>query len=150
MLEPEFWKKKSLEEMSDEEWEAVCDGCAKCCLEKFEDEDTDELHFSNIHCRYLNTKTCGCTQYKERTHLVPTCVKITKENIGELYYMPPSCGYRLLSEGKDLPSWHPVRHKGKKSAMHKAGMSVRGKIIHEDLVDDFEDHIVTWPLDMVE
>jgi len=160
-LTPEFWKDKPLQEMNNEEWEALCDGCAKCCLHKFiDDEEAEEakptdvikqgesIVYTNISCHLLNTKSCECTAYLQRTTLVPDCVKLTKENLKDIFFMPPSCAYRLLYEGKDLPAWHPLRHKGKKSAMHKAGHSVRNKTISENDVElsSFEDFIVTWPL----
>ena len=159
--EKPFWQVLSLEEMSRAQWESLCDGCAKCCLHKFiEDEDVDlpetaahinedeQLHHTNIVCQYLNDKTCQCTQYAKRTKLVPDCVTLTKENLKDVYFMPPSCAYRRLQEGKDLPSWHPLRHNGKKSKMHQAGMSVRNKVICETQADvaKFEDYIVSWPL----
>ncbi len=163
-----FWQTKSLEEMSRTEWESLCDGCAKCCLHKFiDDEDTDDdtelmptdhikegeqLVYSNIVCYLLNDKTCQCTQYDKRTKLVPDCVQLTQENLDDVFFMPPSCTYRRLKEGKDIPSWHPLLNRGKKAAMHKAGMSVRGKVIKDDDVDleDFEDHIVIWPLNEID
>lgn len=163
-----FWQTKQLEDMTRTEWESLCDGCAKCCLHKFiDDENTDdetelqptshindgeEILYSNIACYLLNDKSCACTKYAERTILVPDCVRLTQDNIDDVFFMPPSCAYRRLKEGRGLPSWHPLLHKGKKSAMHKAGMSVRGKIIKDDQVslDDFEDHIVVWPLNDID
>ncbi|MEW6992083.1 YcgN family cysteine cluster protein [Colwelliaceae bacterium 6441] len=159
-----FWETKSLAEMSRSEWELLCDGCAKCCLNKFIDDEntTDEtelmptdhieqgevMHFTNIACYLLNDKSCQCSKYEQRTTLVPDCVRLTQDNLDAVFFMPPSCTYRRLNEGRGIPSWHPLLHKGKKSAMHKAGMSVRGKIIKDSEVDltDFEDHIVVWPL----
>ena len=156
-----FWEKKSLREMSQQEWESICDGCGKCCLHKFIDDDsvdrpttTDEIaqgetvEFTNVVCDYLNTKSCSCTQYQKRTQLVPDCVQLTKENLKDIFYMPPSCSYRRLEEGRGLPSWHPLLNRNKKTAMHKADMSVRGKTVYEHQVSeqDYEDHIVTWPL----
>lgn len=157
-----FWENTALEDMTQAQWEAVCDGCAKCCLHKFIDDDDEtvegptdylhdgeQIHFTNIVCQYLNTKSCSCTQYQQRTALVPDCVKLTKQNLDKIFYMPPSCSYRRLHEGRGLPSWHPLLNRGKKTAMHRAGMSVRGKIISENEVGlaDFEDYIVRWPLD---
>ena len=159
-----FWENIRLEDMSREQWESLCDGCAKCCLNKFiDDENTDEqteflptdyieegepIFYSNIACYLLNEKTCQCSKYSQRTKLVPDCVRLTQDNIDAVFFMPPSCTYRRLKEGRGIPSWHPLLHKGKKSAMHKAGMSVRGKIVKDNEVrlDDFEDHIVIWPL----
>ncbi|MBU3023327.1 YcgN family cysteine cluster protein [Aestuariibacter sp. A3R04] len=157
-----FWETKSLEAMTDDEWESVCDGCAKCCLHKFiDDEEADEaaptdvlrqgeeIIYTNIACSLLNTKTCACTKYNERTVLVPDCVKLTKENLKDIFFMPPSCSYRRLQEGQGLPSWHPLLNKGKKARMHQSGMSVRGKAVFETDVDleHFEDYIASWPLE---
>ncbi len=159
-----FWQSKTLEQMSRSEWESLCDGCAKCCLNKFiDDEETDEqtelqptdylkegeqVHYSNIACYLLNEKTCQCSQYDKRTTLVPDCVKLTQDNLADVFFMPPSCTYKRLQEGRGMPSWHPLLHQGKKSAMHKKGMSIRGKIVKDNDVnlDDFEDYIVSWPL----
>lgn len=161
---PHFWETKKLEEMTRDEWESLCDGCAKCCLNKFiEDETTDEIteflptehilegeqmSYSSIACFLLNEKTCQCSKYEQRTTLVPDCVRLTQENLDKVFFMPPSCTYRRLNEGRGMPSWHPLLHKGKKTAMHNAGMSVRGKIVKDDdvSIEDFEDYIVTWPL----
>lgn len=156
-----FWEHKSLAEMDQAEWEAICDGCAKCCLNKFIDDDADDdlqptaelhegevVHYSNIACRYLNSHKCECTQYEQRTILVPDCIELTKDNLADIFFMPPSCSYRRLHEGRGLPSWHPLLNNGKKSLMHKKQMSVRNKTISEAQVDlnDFEDYIVRWPL----
>lgn len=160
-----FWETKSLEQMSEQEWEAICDGCAKCCLHKFIDDEAvetplttdkiesgEQIHFTNIVCTLLNTKTCSCTRYSERTKLVPDCVKLTKDNLSDIFFMPPSCSYRRLHEGRGLASWHPLLNKGKKAAMHKAGMSVRGKTVYDHDVDlnNFEDYIAIWPLEDVD
>ena len=159
-----FWQTKTLQEMNRDEWESLCDGCAKCCLNKFIDDDnTDEetelkptnyinegeqVLYSNIACFLLNDKSCQCTQYEERTTLVPDCVQLTQDNLDDIFFMPTSCTYRRLQEGRGIPSWHPLLHNGKKSAMHKAGMSVRGKIVKDDQVsiEKLEDYIVSWPL----
>ena len=148
--------------MNDSEWESLCDGCGKCCLHKFIDDEEIEVaettdvinpgesvHYTNIVCSYLNTKTCSCTQYEKRTELVPECVKLTKDNLKDIFFMPPSCTYRRLHEGRGMPSWHPLLNRGKKTAMHKAGMSVRSKTIYEVDVDltQFEDYIALWPLE---
>ena len=156
-----FWEHKSLTEMTRAEWESLCDGCGKCCLHKFIDDDSaeqqtptdaiqegEQIHFTNIVCSLLNTKTCSCTQYAKRTTLVPDCVQLTQENLKDIFYMPNSCTYRRLLEGRGVPSWHPLLHRGAKSKMHKAGMSVRGKTVYEHDVDmeAFEHYIVTWPV----
>lgn len=151
--------------MSTREWEALCDGCGKCCLHKFiEDEEVKEqtttdhiqegeqVHFTNIVCSLLNTKSCSCSKYTQRTQLVPDCVQLTKDNLQNIFYMPLSCTYRRVHEGRGLPSWHPLLHRGAKSKMHKAGMSVRGKTVYEHDVDlaQFENYIVLWPLEDID
>ncbi|MEN6543977.1 YcgN family cysteine cluster protein [Parvibaculum sp.] len=144
-LEP-FWKRKTLEEMTRKEWESLCDGCAKCCLVKLEDEDTLEISFTSSVCKLLDCDTCRCKDYPNRSKLVPDCVQLTPEVIYEVSWMPPSCAYRLIAEGKDLPSWHPLVS-GETESVHRAGMSVRGKVISEEEVDfdDICDYIVDWP-----
>ena len=166
-IEP-FWQTKKLEEMTITEWESICDGCAKCCLHKFiDDENTndetefqptshlnegEEVYYSSIACHLLNEKSCECTKYSMRTLLVPDCVQLTQKNLDDIFFMPPSCAYRRIKEGRGLPSWHPLLNKGKKTAMHKAGMSVRGKIVKDDQVsfDDLDDYIVIWPLNDID
>lgn len=155
-----FWEDKQLEDMSPSEWESLCDGCGKCCLHKYIDDDNaeqqtptdkiregEQIHFTNIVCSLLNTKSCSCTKYEQRSELVPDCVKLTKQNLKDIFYMPSSCSYRRLYEGRGLPSWHPLLNRGAKSKMHKAGMSIRGKTVYEHDVDmqDFENYIVIWP-----
>jgi uncharacterized cysteine cluster protein YcgN (CxxCxxCC family) len=157
-----FWETKTLEEMTQKEWESLCDGCAKCCLHKFIDDENEEaqaptdyikaneqIHYTNIVCSLLNTKSCECTQYAKRTELVPDCVQLTKANLKDIFFMPTSCAYRRLHEGRGLPSWHPLLNKGKKHVMHKNGMSVRNKTVFETDVnlDAFEDYIAIWPLE---
>lgn len=156
-----FWQTKTLTEMTRQEWESLCDGCAKCCLHKLIEDDeqdtmvdtdnmaeSEQLHFTSVACRYLNDKKCECSVYQQRTVLVPSCIQLTQDNLEQVFYMPSSCSYRRLQEGRGLPSWHPLLNKGKKSQMHKAGMSVRGKIVFDDMIDEqqYEDYIVSWPL----
>ncbi|MGJ8678945.1 YcgN family cysteine cluster protein [Paraglaciecola sp.] len=160
-----YWETKPLEEMNQQEWESLCDGCAKCCLHKFIDDEAvvdaaptdylgkgEKIHYTNIVCGLLNTKSCSCTKYNERTKLVPECVKLTKDNLQEIFFMPASCSYRRLHEGRGLPSWHPLLNKGKKSAMHKSGMSVRGKTVydHDVEMENFEDYIALWPMEDID
>lgn len=141
-----FWKRKTLEEMNRAEWESLCDGCAKCCLVKLEDEDTLEILFTDAVCKLLDCGTCRCTDYKNRSTRVPDCMHLTPQLIQEVTWMPPSCAYRLVAEGKDLPSWHPLVS-GETESVHRAGMSVRDKVICEDEIDmdDICDRIVDWP-----
>lgn len=140
-----FWNSKSLAEMSTQEWELLCDGCGKCCLNKLIDDETEELYYSNAACRLLDGQECHCTQYNERFSIVPECTQITADNVTELTWLPDSCAYRRLAMGRDLPSWHPLLT-GSKQAMHENGMSVQNKIVCETKVVDIEDHIVIWPL----
>jgi len=153
MTKTDFWKTKTLAQLSQQEWESLCDGCGKCCLAKLIDDDAeldiegrDEIHFTNVACYLLNQKSCQCNKYEQRFDLVEDCVKVTLDDIEQFHWLPSSCAYRLLIEGKDLPSWHPLIS-GSKSEMHKKGMSIRGKVINEVAAGDLEDHIVTWPLD---
>ncbi|MFM2481115.1 YcgN family cysteine cluster protein [Celerinatantimonas sp. YJH-8] len=150
-MDPLFWQHKSLEQMNDAEWEALCDGCGKCCLAKVIDDDTDQLYFTEISCQLLNQKSCQCNDYQHRFEKVSDCVKISLQDPETFQWLPPSCAYRRLSEGRPLPSWHPLRHRGKKSEMHKAGASIRGKTISEVFIHgELQDFIAWWPLDECE
>jgi len=139
-----FWEKKSLGEMNETEWESLCDGCARCCLIKLEDEDSGELYTTSVVCRYLEIADCSCQVYHERTRLVPDCVKVTQENIEQLYFMPQSCAYRLLAEGRSLPDWHPLVS-GERNSLAEAGITIRHFAISELTLcedDDLEDYIL--------
>ncbi|MCS3455970.1 putative cysteine cluster protein YcgN (CxxCxxCC family) [Aeromonas sp. BIGb0405] len=138
-----FWQEKTLQQMTNAEWESLCDGCGKCCLNKLIDADTDELVFTNVACNLLNTKSCQCSDYHNRFKKEPDCLQITVDKIDEYQWLPSSCAYRLLAEGQSLPAWHPLIT-GSRSAMHQAGQSVRGKVIHERDAGEWEDHIITW------
>jgi len=144
MTEIPFWQQKSLEQMSDEEWESLCDGCGQCCLNKLQDADTDEIHFTNVACNQLNIKTCQCRNYERRFEMEEGCIKLTRENLTTFSWLPPSCAYRLLGEGKGLPQWHPLRA-GNKAAMHSARISVRHIAVRESQVRDWEEHIINRP-----
>ena len=141
-----FWKDKSLAELSAHEWELLCDGCGKCCLNKIIDDETEQLYYTNAACKLLDGKGCQCQHYEQRFNFVPSCTKVTPENISELTWLPDSCAYRRLYLGRELPSWHPLLNGGDKQAMHDLGMSTRNKVINEDKVKYLEDHIVLWPL----
>lgn len=142
MTETPFWKKKSLEEMTREEWESLCDGCARCCLFKLEDEDTGDIYYTNVVCRLLDRRNCHCTHYTDRQTLVPTCLVLTPELVHTLRWMPSTCAYRKLLEGKDLEWWHPLVS-GDPETVHRARISVRRKTVSEDEIkpDDLEDHV---------
>ncbi|MEQ8194129.1 MAG: YcgN family cysteine cluster protein [Rhodospirillales bacterium] len=139
-----FWRRKTLGDMTRAEWESLCDGCAKCCLEKLEDVETGEISYTNVACRLLDLKACRCTNYEQRQRYVPDCVMLTPDNIAQLHWMPSTCAYRLLAEGKDLPDWHPLVS-GDPDSAHRSKNSVRGRVVSERDAGDLEDHIVTWP-----
>jgi len=138
-----FWHKKTLSQLSKDEWESLCDGCGKCCLYRLEDEDTKEIYSTNVHCRLLDTDSCQCTDYKNRSTLVSDCVTITLEELKDPYWLPPSCAYRLLAENKDLPDWHPLVS-GDEDTVIQSGNCICGRTICEDDADDLAHHIITW------
>ena len=144
MEETPYWRTKTLEEMTREEWEALCDGCARCCLLKLEDADTGEIAYTDIACRLLDLGTCRCTRYRQRLRMVPECVDLTPEQVRKLDWLPSTCAYRLVAEGQDLAWWHPLVS-GDPETVHRAGISVRGRVVPERRGDDPEDRIVTWP-----
>lgn len=143
MLEPDFWKKRSLETLTPQEWEALCDGCAKCCLMRFEDEESREIFFTNICCRYLDQETCRCNDYPNRSINVPDCVSVTPQILKDPYWLPQTCAYRLLAENKPLPDWHPLVS-GDASTVFTSGNSVAGRVISELEADDPEHHMIDW------
>jgi uncharacterized cysteine cluster protein YcgN (CxxCxxCC family) len=130
-----FWQSKTLDQLTPAEWESLCDGCAKCCLIKFEDEDTGRIYHTNVVCELLEIYHCRCTRYSERSILVPSCLTLTPALASTLDWMPDTCAYRLLAEGKNLPLWHPLVS-GDSKTVHQAGMSVRGKVVSARDVDD--------------
>ena len=144
MSDVPFWQSKTLDEMSDAEWESLCDGCGQCCLHKLMDEDTDEIYFTNVACRQLNIKTCQCRNYERRFEFEPDCIKLTRENLPTFEWLPMTCAYRLLAEGKGLPAWHPLLT-GSKAAMHGERISVRHIAVKESEVIDWQDHILNKP-----
>ncbi len=139
-----FWRRKKLSEMTAQEWESLCDGCARCCLIKLEDEDSGEISYTDIACRLLDSGACRCTNYHQRARLVPDCVQLSPGKVADLGWMPSSCAYRLIAEGKDLHWWHRLVS-GDPETVHRAGISVRGRVVPEDRGDDPEDRIVRWP-----
>jgi uncharacterized cysteine cluster protein YcgN (CxxCxxCC family) len=139
-----FWRVKALDEMSKEEWESLCDGCARCCLNKLEDDDSGEIEYTNVACRLLDTTSCTCTNYAERQRFVPDCVILTPKSVAEIKWLPSTCAYRILADGGDLPPWHPLLSGDPKSVV-TAGISVAGKVVSEREAGDLEDHVVAWP-----
>ncbi|MQX37016.1 YcgN family cysteine cluster protein [Roseospira navarrensis] len=138
-----FWERKTLRQMTEAEWESLCDGCGKCCLNKLQDEDTGALAFTNAACKLLDRQSCRCSDYANRWDFVPDCVKLGPSSVGRLAWLPSTCAYRLLDEGQPLPSWHPLLT-GDPESVHRAGISVRGRVVCETSVDDLEDHVVDW------
>lgn len=140
-----FWERKTLAELTQEEWESLCDGCGKCCLHKLEDDETGEVHYTCVACRYLDPNTASCRQYEQRLSLVPECIDLQPEDVTEFHWLPQTCAYRLVAEGKPLYDWHPLIS-GDPNTVHKAGISVRGRVFAEGDVpeDELEDYIVHW------
>ncbi|WGL99578.1 YcgN family cysteine cluster protein [Arsenophonus sp. aPb] len=136
-----FWQRKTLEQMTDVEWESLCDGCGQCCMHKLLDADSDEIYLTNVACDQLNLKTCQCKHYAERFRYEPDCIKLTRDNLATFRWLPLTCAYRLIAEGKSLPAWHPLKT-GSKLAMHQAKISVRHIAVREIEVMDWEDHII--------
>ena len=141
---PPFWKTTPLDRMTAAQWESLCDGCGRCCLHKLRDEDTEELSFTNVSCRLLDTTTCRCRKYETRRKFVPDCVSLTPTTLKDIDWLPPSCAYRLVAEGKDLAWWHPLVS-GNPETVHSAGVSVRGRALDERRAGLLDHHIVDWP-----
>jgi uncharacterized cysteine cluster protein YcgN (CxxCxxCC family) len=141
-----FWRRLTLAEMSQDEWESLCDGCGRCCLNKLEDWDSGEISWTNVACRLLDDQTCRCRDYPNRQALVPDCLQLDAASVPTLGWLPPTCAYRLVDEGKDLYWWHPLVS-GDPQTVHAAGISVRGRTISEVGIPEeaFEDHVVQWP-----
>ena len=145
MLKKEFWKKKKLNELSKEEWEALCDRCGKCCVIKLEDVDTSKIYYTNVSCKLLCTKTANCKNYIDRKKIVKDCVVLSFNNLESLNWMPKTCSYKLVYEGKDLPSWHYLIN-GNFNRMLEENKSVHNKVINEKKVskNNLQDYIHDW------
>jgi uncharacterized cysteine cluster protein YcgN (CxxCxxCC family) len=140
-----FWESKTLAEMSTEEWESVCDGCGKCCLHKLEDHDNGEVYYTDVACRLLDTTLCRCSDYSARRSLVPDCVSLKHSDPAEMYWLPKSCAYRVLAEGRSLEDWHPLIS-GDVNSVHEASISIKDRCISENNIKnaDYEDRIIYW------
>ena len=143
-MRPKFWETVPLRKMTTPEWEALCDGCGKCCLNKIEYEDTGEVEYTRVACRLLNGDTCQCSNYANRHQYVPECVRLNPKTLAKVaYWLPGTCAYRLLYQGKSLPDWHPLRT-GDPASTHTSGHSVRGWTVSELVVDedDWDDFVI--------
>ncbi len=141
-----FWREKPLEALDPAEWESLCDGCGRCCLNKLEDWDTGEIHWTNVACRLLDGDSCACSNYERRRDFVPDCVQLTPQTVREIDWLPPTCAYRLVAEGRDLYWWHHLLS-GDRETVHQAGISAKGRTISDEGLEpeDYEDHLVAWP-----
>ena len=143
-LRPRFWERVPLDRMTRPEWEALCDGCGKCCLNKLEDEDSGEVALTRVACRLLDDATCRCAHYETRHQFVPDCIVLTPQTLADhMYWLPGTCAYRLLWEGRPLAQWHPLVS-GDAQSVHAAGVSVRDRTVSEfdTPFEDWEDHII--------
>ncbi|MBN50355.1 MAG: hypothetical protein CMN85_12545 [Spongiibacteraceae bacterium] len=140
-----FWENKTLSSMSDKEWELLCDGCGKCCLHKLEDEDDGKIYYTGVACQLLDVESCRCSHYAERLSLEPTCVKLTPDDVDNLQWLPGSCSYRRVQDGRGLPQWHHLIC-GDREEVHRGGHSIMGRCVSERHVhpDDLVEHIVQW------
>jgi len=143
-LRPKFWEKYRFDKLTTDEWEALCDGCGKCCLNKLEDEDTGVVVFTSVACRLLDNETCRCSQYEIRRQFVPECIVLTPKTLPDVaYFMPHSCAYRRMHEGRGLADWHPLVS-GDANSVHEAGVSMRGQTVPEFEVpeDEWEHYLI--------
>lgn len=141
----EWWHEKSLAELNPQEWEALCDGCAKCCLHKLEDEDSAVVYYTKVRCRYLHEQSCRCKDYPNRSTLVPNCIDLRSADWQNIDWLPVTCAYRLRANNQALPTWHPLLS-GNRNSVHDEGVSIRGRAISDEYVhpDGFDEHIVHW------
>jgi uncharacterized cysteine cluster protein YcgN (CxxCxxCC family) len=142
-LRQRFWE-LPLAELDRAEWEALCDGCGRCCLHKLEDDETGEVVGTNVACRLLDVRTARCSDYRNRKAFVPDCLRLTLKLVNQVRWLPETCAYRLRAEGRPLPRWHYLLT-GDREAVRRAGVSVIGRAISEDVAGPIEHHIVEWP-----
>ena len=142
-----FWKTKTLEQMSPAEWETLCDGCGRCCVEKLENKKTGKVYFTNVSCRFLDAEKCSCTAYRQRRQKAPWCLSLTAKMVPKIRWLPKSCAYRLIHERRGLAWWHPLVS-GRRETVHQAGISVSGKVISSTHVhpDDLVNYVVDWKI----
>ena len=138
-----FWETTPLDAMNREQWESLCDGCAKCCLEKLEDEETRRIVYTNVACKLLDQDSCSCTDYAARSRVVPNCVTLTPAVLEDPYWLPSTCAYRLLAEHRPLPDWHPLVS-GEADSAKRAGHSVCGRVISEEDAGPLVHHLIDW------
>ena len=145
-VEKPFWRVKRMKDMNKREWESLCDNCGKCCCIRLEDEETGNIYITDVACKLFDAEACKCTSYASRSEKVPDCVTLTKDNIDKLHWMPKTCAYRLISEGKELPYYHHLVS-GSSSTIHDDGMSVKNAVVSETDVSEDEQikRIVIWP-----
>lgn len=143
MTDP-FWKTTPLHKMDRDQWESLCDGCGKCCLLKLEDEDTGDIAYTRIHCKLFNSNTCQCSDYANRKSIVEDCVKLTPAGLEEINWMPESCAYRRIRDGKNLPDWHHLVC-GDRERIHAEGQSIKGRTVSEETV--FDEDQIDWIID---
>ena len=139
----EFWKHKTLYQLDYEEWDALCDGCGKCCVCKLQDEDTGKIAVTDVACKLLDLDHCRCTDYANRTSKVPDCMVLTPANVNQVSWLPTTCAYRLVAQGKNLPDWHPLITRDAGSTI-SAGQSMSGRLLSETEAGDLIKHIVAW------
>ena len=140
-----FWEEKAFSELSTEEWELLCDGCGRCCLNKLEDEETGKVYFTNVSCRLFDSENCRCTDYENRKQSMPDCMILSPDNLAALAVMPSSCAYRLLQLGRPLPEWHPLVS-GRAESVDEAGISVADKVVSEEHIhyQQLPEHLIDW------
>ncbi|WP_284285258.1 YcgN family cysteine cluster protein [Marinibactrum halimedae] len=145
VVELPFWEVKTLDEMSESEWESLCDGCGKCCLHKLQDDDTEEVFYTNVACKFLDVETCRCRDYAHRKDNVPECVSLTREQVDQFHWLPSSCAYRRIAQGLKLEKWHPLIS-GDETSVHRFKRSVKGRVISElDVTEeDWEEYVIRW------